>query len=83
MSFKHISLLELVESYATENNLIDSEEMLSERFDQMLAECAPNFPLDDEPALSEAFNNWSDSLCKDGEIHDEQYNQYSYVGKHS
>jgi hypothetical protein len=83
MNFKHVSLLELVECYATENRLIDSEEMLSERFDQMIEVFAPNFPLDDEPALSEEFNNWTDSLCKDGELHDEQYNQYGYVGKHS
>jgi hypothetical protein len=83
MNFKHVSLLELVECYAAENNLIDSEEELSERFDQMLAECSPDFPLEDEPALSEAFNDWTDSLCTDGELHDEQYNQYCYVGRHS
>ena len=27
----------------------------------------------DEPALSEAWNNWTDGLCKDGEITDRQY----------
>ena len=28
---------------------------------------------DDEPAMSEGFNNWTDALCKDGEISDWQY----------
>jgi len=31
----------------------------------------------DTVALNEAFNNWTDSLCKDGEISEEAYNQVS------
>lgn len=29
---------------------------------------------DDEPAMNEAFNNWTDILCKDGEMSDNMYN---------
>lgn len=29
----------------------------------------------DEIALNEAFNNWTDSLCKDGEIADSVYDR--------
>ena len=29
------------------------------------------------------YNDWSDSLCKAGEIHSEQYNNYCYIGKYS
>ena len=84
-TFKHVSLLELVESYATENNLIDSEGALSEMFDAMVEDMSAETRLklqDDEPMLSELFNNWTDSLCKDDLLHDEQYNQYFYIGEH-
>lgn len=77
------NLLEMVELYADEMGYISSESELSEQFDAMLAECCPDFDTEDEPAISEAFNNWSDSLCKDGEIHPEQYSQYCYVGEYS
>lgn len=29
---------------------------------------------DDKPAISEAWNNFTDALCKDGEITQHQYN---------
>lgn len=78
------SLLEIVELYAAEVGAIDSEEALSEQFDQEIAELVvAEYGADDEPAMSEAFNNWSDALCKDGEIHPEQYNQYCYVGNYA
>jgi hypothetical protein len=32
----------------------------------------------DIPARCEAFNNWTDSLCKDGVITDEQYNNWGH-----
>ena len=35
----------------------------------------------DTVALNEAFNNWTDTLCKDDVISDEQYNTFCYVGK--
>lgn len=30
---------------------------------------------DDIIAINETFNNWTDALCKDGEITEEQYNR--------
>lgn len=82
-NFKNLELLEIIEEYAMLNNLIQSEEELSERFDSML-ECSNFFSVydkDDAVAINEEFNNYSDSLCKDGQIHEEQYNNYCYVGK--
>ena len=29
---------------------------------------------DDQDALDQEFNNWTDAMCKDGEITEEQYN---------
>jgi len=29
---------------------------------------------DDQDALDQDFNNWTDAMCKDGEITEEQYN---------
>jgi len=75
------NLLEMVELYAEEVGAIASEDELSERFDeQVLPAVIDQYGADDEIAISEAFNNWTDSLCKDGEIHPEQYSQYCYVG---
>ena len=76
--------LEVVEHYASENNLISSEGMLSDQFDEQVApHVITAYGPDDEPAMNEAFCNWSDGLCKDGQLHDIQYNQYCYVGKYS
>tara|TARA_B100001093_G_C26071172_1_gene694574 strand:- start:219 stop:473 length:255 start_codon:yes stop_codon:yes gene_type:complete len=78
--YNNETFLEIIELYAIEAGLISSEDELSEQFDQYIDDCFPDFPVDDEPALNEAFNNWTDSLCKDGIIHPEQYNQYDYTG---
>lgn len=75
-------MLEVVELYAEDNGMIASEDELSKRFDaEVLPSVIEQYGEDDEPAISEAFNNWTDSLCKDGEIHEEQYNSYCYVGR--
>lgn len=87
-NFKHMSILEVVEGYASDNNLIDSEEALSERFDEMLKDCVlPNMEYDerssfeeDAPMISESFSNFADSLESDGELHQEQVSNYDYVG---
>ena len=80
----HIGELDLVEEFASDNNLIASEAELSERFDDENAEWLEKMHLKgDQVAISEAFNNWSDSLCKDGLIHDKQYHEYCYVGKYA
>ena len=79
-----ITLLELVEHYATSEGLIDSEEALSELFDETIAPMViEQYGADDEAAMSESFNDWADSLCKDNQLHSEQYSQYCYIGKHS
>lgn len=38
----------------------------------------PAIPTDDKPALWEAWNIYTDGLCKDGEITDKQYNNWSH-----
>lgn len=68
------NLLEVVELLAHSNRWIASEEELSDLFDQDIAPMViEQYGEDDTIAMSEAFNNWSDRLCKDGEIHPEQY----------
>ena len=32
----------------------------------------------DEPARCEAFNNWTDAMCKDGQISDWQYDNWTH-----
>ena len=88
MSFKCFDLLEAVELWAGYHNpygvLITSERDLSNRFDEQIAPgVIALYRENDEPAMNEAFNNWSDMLCKEGEIHPEQYNEYCYVGEYS
>ena len=34
----------------------------------------------DKVAIRTAFNDWTDALCKDGYISEEQYNDYCYLG---
>ena len=80
--FNGITILELAEAYAEENNLIASEEELSERFDEdVLPQVIAQYGEDDSIAIREAFNDWSDALHKDGELHESQYNEYCYVGR--
>jgi len=83
MNYNDENLLEMVEMYANEMGYISSEDTLSEIFDGDIAPMViAEYGEDDEPALSEAFNNWSDSLCKDGDIHPIQYHEYCYTGKY-
>ena len=84
MNWNRVDLLEMVELYAEDNYMLSSEKALSELFD---AEIAPviidQYGADDTIAMNEAFNNWTDMLCKDGTIHEAQYSAYCYVGKYS
>lgn len=83
-TFKHTDLIDLVEAYASDNGGYDSEQALSAAFDEQIAPSViAQYGEDDEPAMNEAFNNWTDSLCKDGEIHEEQYRLYCYVGNYA
>ena len=81
--FNQYGLLEIVESFATENDSpYADEEMVSMVFNvHILPAIVEQYGADDEVAINEAFNNWTDGLCKDGEIHDEQYNSYCYLGE--
>ena len=81
-NWNRVDLLEIVEEFAENNNLIASEEELSELFDNdILPSIIEEYSEEDEPAINEGFNNWSDSLCKDGELHEVQYSNYCYVGR--
>jgi hypothetical protein len=83
------NLLDMVELYADECGLIDSEDALSERFDDEVMPGIletygkPGVEFEDTDMVTQEFNDWTDMLCKEGEIHPEQYNQYGYVGKYS
>lgn len=82
MSFKRFDLLEAVELWAEDNNAISSETELSKRFDEeVLPSVIAQYGEDDSVAINEAFNDWSDMLHKDDELHEEQYNNYCYVGR--
>lgn len=81
-TFTGVTELELAELYAAENNEISSEDEASEQFDEhVLPAVIDEYGEDDEPAISEAFSNWIDSLSKDGSIHETQANNYGYVGR--
>jgi len=83
MNFNNYEEIDGVELWAEDNHLIQSEEELSERFDQEIASMViDQYGDEDGPAMREAFNNWSDMLCKDGELHSLQYSNYCYVGKY-
>ena len=84
INYNQYEELELIELIATYEGNISSESELSERFDETFTDFIESNRLeDDEPAISELFNNWTDSLCKDGEIHEVQCNKYCYVGNFS
>lgn len=81
-NWNRVDMLEVVELYAEDNNMIASEDELSKLFDEeILPLVITDYGEDDSVAINEAFNNWSDILCKDGELHPEQYNAYCYVGR--
>lgn len=80
--WKNKTVLEIVEALAEYADEICQEEQLSEMFDQDIApDVIEGDGQNDAPAMRQAFNDWTDGLCKDGVIHESQYNAYSYVGK--
>ena len=38
----------------------------------------PTLNRKDKPLLREVWNNWTDSLCKNGDITDSQYNRWQH-----
>ena len=83
-NFNNYSLMDIIEDFAASEGLISSEKELSEMFDEEVAPSViEQYGEDDTIAMDEAFNNWTDALCEEGELHEEQYNSYTYVGKYS
>ena len=75
-------LLSKVELFASDNKLISSESQLSDLFDSEIAPYViDQYGENDQCAIDQAFNDWTDGLCTDGIIHPEQYSKYGYVGK--
>jgi hypothetical protein len=89
MNWNDENLLEVIELHAEGEGWIASEQELSDRFDDEIAPLIlENHGIkgelfDDTDMMNEEFSYWSDNLCKDGEIHPEQYSWYGYVGKYS
>jgi hypothetical protein len=81
MNYNDETLLEMVELYAEEVGHVSTESELSERFDDMLGDDTKRKLANDPIMLSEEFSYFADALCKDGEIHPEQYVNYCYVGE--
>lgn len=83
MKYNNETLLEMVELYAEEKGFIASEAELSEQFDFHIHDVneTKRKLADDEVMLSEEFSYFSDALCKEGEIHSEQYAKYEYIGE--
>ena len=83
IDLKNMSFLEAIEALAYWEDMIDSEEALSEKFDEDMGEfIEPLYEEDDEVAINEEFSNWTDNLCKEGVLHKEQDERYKYVGKY-
>ncbi len=77
------TLLSLSEALAVEYGLPDSEQMVSDMFDETIAPSVLKQYGADQVAFNEAFNNWTDSICKDGVISSSQYHHYCYIGEYS
>jgi len=60
------------------DNIDDASAALSGMFDEMCAELRADYG-NDTIARNEDFNNWTDTLCKDGEICDDTYNECTYT----
>jgi len=77
------AMLSRVEAYQEDTNGIASEQALSDMFDNGIEDMVDPAIFTDGPMMRECFNNWSDSLCKDGELHPLQYDQYCNVGRYA
>lgn len=79
-----LSDLDIVEAIAEDRNkyhqgnFFENEEAVSASFDELYAE---SLNPDDEVEINETFSCYTDSLCKEGRLHAEQYQSYEYVGK--
>jgi hypothetical protein len=82
-NWHNFSALELVEQIAEyHDSPYCDEEAVSAIFnEEVRPSVVEEYGKDDEIAINEAFNNWTDMLCKDGELHELQYENYTYLGK--
>lgn len=74
--------LSAVETWAYDQKLIYSEDDCSNRFDDMIKDLGAEqwaAMKRDKPMISEVFNDWVDNLLADGELHNEQLDNYTYV----
>ena len=79
-----IGELKAIEQFAEYHGLIASESELSEQFEEIDEDWLEKMDSQgDQVAISEAFSNWKDSLCKDDLLHSKQYHEYCYVGKYA
>ena len=79
----HSTELEAVEAWAGDNDLISSEEELTERYEQMLLECELSTLVKmqgDTVMINEDFSSYADNLTRDNELHLEQYHAYDFQG---
>jgi hypothetical protein len=66
------------------SNVTFTDREFSARFDESIAPYVLEvYDANDTVAFNEAFNNWTDDLCKDGDISEDVYNNVCYVGKYS
>lgn len=56
----------------------DEVKAINQFCDGVLPGVLEAYGADDEPAINEAFNDYTDSLCKDGDISDETYNNITF-----
>ena len=81
------AIAEYQRSFKPYRSIIESEAHLSALFDNYIAELndkqLEHDLKNDEPLLSECFNSYTDNLASDGILHQEQLNNYCYVGKFS
>lgn len=67
----------------TEDEQEPNQEEISQRFDnEIMPSVIQQYGENDKPAINEAFNNWTDGLCKDGQISSLLYSRIEYVGQY-
>lgn len=57
----------------------DTLDELNETLAQIFWELFGDVFGDDEPAEAEAFNNWTDAMCKDGDLCERGYRECSLI----
>lgn len=63
---------------ADELNTEESRKVIQSFGENVLPYILEQYGVDDDPAISEGFSDYTDSLCKDGEISEETYNNITF-----